>query len=124
MASAKFNIFHWHITDDDSFPIQIDKFPGITEHGAFSKEEVYSKADVKDIVAFAQQLAIRIIPEFDNPGHSRASTLDPYFREVSLCHDDDGVTVVPDYGVINNPPPLAVLDPSKQKTYELIEGVL
>ena len=124
MANAKFNVFHWHITDDDSFPIDIPKYPNLVKNSAFSAGEVYTTDAVKDIVAFAQTLAIRVIPEFDNPGHTRAVALDPYFKEVALCFDKYETWEVPGYGKIKGGPPLSVLDPTKQKTYDLIAAIL
>lgn len=50
MASAKFNVFHWHIIDDDSFPLDIPQYPNLAKSGAFSAEEVYNVASIKDIV--------------------------------------------------------------------------
>ena len=46
MAAAKFNVFHWHIVDDDSFPLLLESYPNITFHGAFKADQVYTKADV------------------------------------------------------------------------------
>ena len=46
MADAKFNILHWHLADDDSFPMELPSFPDVTKNGAFSADRVYSVADV------------------------------------------------------------------------------
>jgi len=53
MALAKFNVFHWHISDDDSFPLEIPKYPTLSKSAAFSAGEVYTEQFVKDIVAHA-----------------------------------------------------------------------
>ena len=50
MALAKFNAFHWHIVDDDSFPMFVDKYPDLNKNGAFTEAEVYSKDTMQDIV--------------------------------------------------------------------------
>lgn len=42
MALSKMNVFHWHIVDDDSFPLSLDSYPNITFNGAFSADQVYS----------------------------------------------------------------------------------
>jgi hexosaminidase len=90
MALAKFSVFHWHIMDDQSFPIELKSFPNLTANAAFSKKQVYSSYNVKDIVAYAASLGLRVIPEMDNPGHTWAVGLDPEFRDIMLCWDDNG----------------------------------
>lgn len=50
LAAAKFNIFHWHIVDDDSFPMELPSFPNVTKGGAFTKDQVYTVAMIKEVV--------------------------------------------------------------------------
>jgi hexosaminidase len=69
MALVKLNVFHWHITDSQSFPIEIKSQPQLTELGAFSKDQVYTHEDVKEIVEYAKARGIRVIPELDSPAH-------------------------------------------------------
>ena len=69
-------------------------------------------------------MGIRVVPEFDNPGHVRAVGNDPYFNEIIRCFDKDWAsTVKPDGFRVKGGPPLGVLDPSFNKTYELIAGL-
>lgn len=68
MAAAKLNVLHWHIVDDQSFPYQSNTLPRLAEYGAFSHAHTYKPADVLDIVSFARDRGIRVIPEFDTPG--------------------------------------------------------
>ncbi len=76
MAAAKLNVLHWHIVDDQSFPYQSNTLPRLAEYGAFSHAHTYKPADVLDIVSFARDRGIRVIPEFDTPGtHHMACTL-------------------------------------------------
>ncbi|CAH1785462.1 unnamed protein product [Owenia fusiformis] len=73
MAQNKFNVLHWHMTDDQSFPFQLKSFPNITSKGSFDPDSmVYTHDDVTEIVKFARMRGIRIIPEFDTPGHTFA----------------------------------------------------
>lgn len=119
LAAAKFNAFHWHAVDDDSFPITLASFPNVTENGAFSAEEVYTVAMIKDVVDYASKLAIRVIPEFDNPGHLRA--IGYALRDITLCFSKDWHSTVPGAPYkINGGPPTGVLDPSKVESYELL----
>ena len=69
MALAKLNVLHWHITDNQAWPIQIDAFPEMVQD-SYSTRERYSPDTVADIIAYARARAIRVIPEIDMPGHS------------------------------------------------------
>ncbi|PNY23560.1 Beta-hexosaminidase [Tolypocladium capitatum] len=69
LALSKMNVLHWHITDDQSWPIHIDAYPEATKD-AYSARETYSPQDVLDIVAYARARGVRVMPEIDMPGHS------------------------------------------------------
>lgn len=90
MALLKMNVFHWHLTDDQGWRIEIKKYPKLTEIGArrdstqldwyesthfdgIPFEGYYSQEDVKDIVKYASERHITIIPEIEMPGHASAA---------------------------------------------------
>jgi len=90
MALLKMNIFHWHLTDDSGWRIEIKKYPLLTEIGSIrTNSEIetwgsgkssgkphggyYTQEQIKDIVAYAAERNITIVPEFDVPGHSSAA---------------------------------------------------
>ena len=90
MALLKMNVFHWHLTDDAGWRIEIKKYPKLTEVGAYRKDTeigtwgsgktsgephggFYSQEQIKDIVAYAAQRNITVVPEFEMPGHSSAA---------------------------------------------------
>ncbi|XP_058811586.1 chitooligosaccharidolytic beta-N-acetylglucosaminidase [Topomyia yanbarensis] len=70
MASVKLNVLHWHITDSQSFPLELVSFPLVTKHGAYSGNQVYSQQDVRMIFDYAKHRGIRVILEFDAPAHA------------------------------------------------------
>ncbi|WP_319535404.1 family 20 glycosylhydrolase [uncultured Vibrio sp.] len=89
LAHYKFNTFHWHLTDDEGWRIEIKSLPELTDIGAWrGLDEViepqythlsqryggfYTQEEVKEVVAYAAQRSITIIPEIDVPGHCRAA---------------------------------------------------
>ena len=89
MAFYKFNTLHWHLTDDQGWRIEIERFPRLTEISAFRAETAlprdrdqfdgipyggfYTQDEVRDIVAFAARRGITIVPEIEMPGHAVAA---------------------------------------------------
>lgn len=80
LAACNINYFHWHLTDDQGWRIEIKKYPLLTQTGAWRKEKdgsvyggFYTQQDVKDVVMYASQKGITVVPEIDLPGHSSAA---------------------------------------------------
>jgi len=92
MAIYKFNVFHWHLTDDQGWRIESKKYPKLTEIGAWRDSTVnlhysthprtynkvryggfYTQEDVKEIVSYAADRFITVVPEIEMPGHARAA---------------------------------------------------
>jgi hexosaminidase len=70
MASAKYNIFHWHLTDDQGWRFKSKKYPKL--HKLASDGDYYTRAQMRDIVVYARQRGIQVLPEIDMPGHASA----------------------------------------------------
>ena len=68
MAAVKLNVFHWHLSEDQGFRVESKKFPKLHQLG--SDGNYYTQEQVKDIIAYARDRGIRVVPEFDIPGHS------------------------------------------------------
>lgn len=70
MGASKFNVWHWHITDSHSFPLEIPTIPQFTVYGAYGPNLTYSPDGVSDIIKYAKLRGIRVIIEIDSPSHS------------------------------------------------------
>jgi len=70
MAALKLNVFHWHLSDNQGFRVESKKFPKLAEMG--SDGLYYTQDQVRELIAYAAERGIRVVPEFDMPGHSTA----------------------------------------------------
>ncbi|MBQ1857165.1 MAG: family 20 glycosylhydrolase [Bacteroidales bacterium] len=121
MASYKINTMHWHLTEDQGWRIEIKKYPRLTEVGAWRTEfdgsvygGFYTQEQAKEIVAYAAERFVTVIPEIELPGHTIAAVVS--YPELSC----DGEQINPSYswGVMDR-----VLCPGNDKVFEFIEGV-
>ncbi len=132
LAHYKFNAFHWHLTDDEGWRIEIKSLPELTEIGAWRGLDetiepqythfsgryggYYTQEEIKEIVAYASQRGITVIPEIDVPGHCRAAIK-------SLPHmlvDKDDTTEYRSIQHYND----NVLNPALPGSYEFLDKVL
>jgi hexosaminidase len=70
MAAVKLNVFHWHLTEDQGFRIESRKFPKLHRMG--SDGNFYTQEQAREVIAYARERGIRVVPEFDMPGHATA----------------------------------------------------
>ncbi|CAL4199762.1 unnamed protein product, partial [Meganyctiphanes norvegica] len=72
MSTNKLNTFHWHISDAASFPLYSQRQPQMSYYGSYGPSKVYYPQDIREIVEYANQRGIRVIPEIDTPAHAGA----------------------------------------------------
>src|SRR5579862_537414 len=70
MAAVKMNVLHWHLSDDQGFRAESKVFPKLTGMG--SDGQFYTQEEMRDLITYAHERGIRVVPEFDMPGHSRS----------------------------------------------------
>ncbi len=70
MAAVKMNVFHWHLSDDQGFRVESRLFPKLHQEGSDGK--YYRQSEIKEIIAYARARGIRVVPEFEMPGHTTA----------------------------------------------------
>ncbi len=134
LALHKMNSFHWHLTDDQGWRIEIKKYPKLTETGAFRKETLvghsrtnpnvydgkpyggfYTQDEVKEIVTYAEKRFIAVIPEIEMPGHSVAALAS--YPELSCT--GGAFEVHTRWGVVED-----VLCAGKEETFTFLQDVL
>jgi hexosaminidase len=110
MAAVKLNVFHWHLSENQAFRIESKKFPRLQKMG--SGGLYYTQAQVREIIAYARDRGIRVVPEFDMPGHS-SSWFVGYPQLASAPgphHLDNG------FGVFD-----PAMDPTRETTYKFLD---
>ena len=122
LAFHKMNVLHWHLTEDQGWRIEIDKYPKLTEIGAWRKDKngdlyggYYSKEDIREIVEYAKSRHIEIIPEIELPGHSIAAIA----SYPNLSCTGEKINVETDWGVFKD-----IYCAGEDSVFTFLEGVL
>jgi len=111
MAAVKLNVFHWHLSDDQGIRVESRRYPRLQQFG--SGGHYYTQAEIRDVVAYARDRGIRVVPEFDVPGHTTA-WFPAYPR---LASGPGPFEIGGDFGIFNQ-----VMDPSREETYIFLDG--
>lgn len=120
MAACKLNTFHWHISDSQSFPLQLSSVPQLPQYGAYGPGAVYLAEDVRKVVRHARLRGIRVLIEVNTPsrvgrawnwGHTLG------LGDLIFCIDAEPWTAY------CNDPPCGQLNPRNPHVYELLEAI-
>ena len=108
MAAVKMNVLHWHLSDDQGFRVETKAFPKLTGMG--SDNLYYTQDEIREFIAYAYDRGIRVLPEFDMPGHTRSWFLGyPELSSGAGPYTLEGGGIDP------------IMDPTKEETYKFLE---
>ena len=133
LAMLKFNNFHWHLTEDQGWRIEIEKYPELNNIGSFRDSTLighytdkpwqfdktryggyYTKKEIKEVVRYAEERGINVIPEIEMPGHSQAAVSS--YPEFGCTGEQVGVA--PLWGVFKE------IYCSKNETFDFLEDII
>jgi hexosaminidase len=110
MAAVKLNVFHWHLSDDQGFRVESMRFPKLQQLG--SDGLYYTQEQVREVIAYASDRGIRVVPEFDIPGHA-TSWLVGYPQ---LASAPGPYRIERNWGVFD-----PTMDPTRESTYQFLD---
>jgi len=111
MAAVKLNVFHWHLSEDQGFRVESKRYPKLHQLG--SDGLYYTQDQIREVVAYARERGIRVVPEFDIPGHTQSWLAAYPELATNACEYTVGRT----WGIY-----FPVIDPSKEFTYEFLDN--
>jgi hexosaminidase len=111
MAAVKMNVLHWHLTEDQGFRVETKKYPELHLQG--SDGDFYTQNEIKEIINYAADRGIRVMPEFDMPGHATAWVV----SHPEIASAPGPYTIERRPGIFD-----PTLDPTNEQTYKLLEG--
>jgi hexosaminidase len=110
MAAVKMNVFHWHLSDNQGFRVESKRFPKLQELG--SDGQYYTQEEIRDVIAYARDRGIRVVPEFDIPGHSTSW----FVAYPELASGPGPYEIERRWGVFD-----PAMDPTKESTYKFLD---
>jgi hexosaminidase len=113
MEAVKLNVFHWHLTDNQGFRVESKKFPKLHEMG--SDGSFYTQEEVRDLIAYARDRGIRVVPEFEMPGHSTAI----FVGYPEIASTPGPFKIDEEWGVLD-----PAMDPSNEQTYKFLDQLI
>ena len=113
MEAAKLNVFHWHLSDDQGFRVESRTHPLLQQKG--SDGLFYTQQQVRDVIAYARDRGIRVVPEFDMPGHA-----DSWFVGYpNLASGKGPYQIIRKWGIYD-----PAMDPTRESTYEFLDSFI
>lgn len=113
MEAVKMNVFHWHLSDNQGFRVESRKFPLLQEKG--SDGLYYTQEEVRDVVEYARDRGIRVVPEFDMPGHATAW----FVGYPDLASGKGPYQIERQWGVFD-----PAMDPTRDSTYAFLDRLI
>ncbi len=113
MAAVKLNVLHWHLTEDQGFRVECKTFPKLHEMG--SDGLYYTQAQITEVIDYAAERGIRVIPEFDMPGHSTSW----FVGYPELASAPGPYSIGRKWGVMD-----PVMNPARNETYQFLDAFL
>jgi hexosaminidase len=113
MAAVKLNVLHWHLSEYQGFRVESKRFPKLHEMG--SDGLYYTQDEIREVVTYARDRGIRIVPEFDMPGHSTSW----FVGYPELASGPGPYSIERRWGVFD-----PAIDPTKESTYKFLDGFI
>jgi hexosaminidase len=113
MEAVKLNVFHWHLSDNEGFRVESRKFPKLQGEG--SDGQFYTQDEIRGLIAYARDRGIRVVPEFDMPGHSTAW----FVGYPELASGSGPYQLERKWGVFD-----PAMDPTNEKAYKFLNEFL
>ena len=113
MEAVKLNVFHWHVSEDQGFRVESHKYPKLHEQG--SDGLYYTQTEIREVIAYARDRGIRVVPEFDMPGHSTAW----FAAHPEIASGSGPYEIERKWGVFD-----PAMDPTNEKTYKLLNELI
>jgi hexosaminidase len=113
MAAVKLNVFHWHLTEDQGFRVESRIFPKLHQKG--SDGFFYTQEQIKDLIAYAADRGIRVVPEFDMPGH----TTSWFVGHPELATESRAYAIERKWGIME-----PAMDPTREEVYRFLDAFI
>ena len=113
MEAVKMNVFHWHLSENQGFRVESRKFPKLHEMG--SDGLYYTQEEMRDVITYARDRGIRVVPEFDMPGHSTAW----FVGHPELASGKGPYEIERKWGIFD-----PAMDPTNEKVYKFLDELI